>query len=76
MFMMALMLAEEVKGLATCAQEAWMTSCKTVCDALGFGENERVYCGMALGYADKEAAVNSLRSSRVPVEDFAVFDGF
>ena len=76
MFMMALMLAAEDRGLATCAQEAWMTRCKTVGETLGIGESERVYCGMALGYADTEAAVNSLRSSRVPVEDFAVFDGF
>ncbi|WP_300555490.1 nitroreductase [Maricaulis sp.] len=76
MFMMALMLAAEDKGLATCAQEAWMTRCKTVGETLGIAGNERVYCGMALGYADKDAAVNSLRSSRVPIEDFAVFDGF
>lgn len=76
MFMMALMLAAEDRGLATCAQEAWMTRCKTVGETLGIGESERVYCGMALGYADTDAAVNSLRSSRVPVEDFAVFDGF
>ena len=76
MFMMALMLAAEDKGLATCAQEAWMTRCKTVGETLGIAENERVYCGMALGYADKDAAVNTLRSSRVPVEDFAAFDGF
>ena len=26
-----------------------------------------VYCGMALGYADETAAVNSLRSERAPV---------
>ena len=76
MFMMALMLAAEDKGLATCAQEAWMTRCKTVGETLGIAETERVYCGMALGYADKDAAVNTLRSSRVPVEDFAAFDGF
>jgi hypothetical protein len=31
---------------------------------------------MALGYADKTAAVNSLRSDRAPVEEIASFRGF
>jgi hypothetical protein len=39
-------------------------------------EHELVYCGMALGYADERAAVNSLRSDRAPVEEFASFRGF
>ena len=34
------------------------------------------YCGMALGYADPQAAVNHLRSERAPVEAFASFRGF
>ena len=76
MFMMAFMLAAEAKGLATCAQEAWMTRCKTVGETLGLPEGERVYCGMALGHADPDAAVNRLRSERAEVEEFAVFQGF
>ncbi|MOA63569.1 hypothetical protein D3C78_1893350 [compost metagenome] len=39
-------------------------------------EQELVYCGMALGYADPTAAVNGLRSERAPVEEFAVLKGF
>jgi hypothetical protein len=39
-------------------------------------EHEMIYCGMALGYADDAAAVNSLRSDRAPVEEFAGFRGF
>jgi hypothetical protein len=35
-----------------------------------------IYCGMALGYADRSAPVNSLRSERAPVEEFASFRGF
>jgi hypothetical protein len=31
---------------------------------------------MALGYADDTAPVNSLRSDRAPVEEFASFRGF
>ncbi|MCY1560393.1 hypothetical protein D9M68_975230 [compost metagenome] len=39
-------------------------------------EHELVYCGMALGHADRSAPVNSLRSDRAPVEEFAQLRGF
>jgi len=76
MFIMAFMLAAEEKGLATCAQEAWMTRHKTIATTLGLAEDQRIWCGLALGHADPEAPVNSLRSERVEVNEFAVFDGF
>ena len=76
MFIMAFMLAAEEKGLATCAQEAWMTRHKTIATTLGLAEDQRIWCGLALGHADPEAPVNSLRSERAPVDEFAMFDGF
>ncbi len=76
MFIMSFMLAAEDKGLATCAQEAWMTRHKTVETTLGLPEDQRIWCGMALGYADKSEPVNTLRSERVEVDEFAVFKGF
>ncbi len=76
MFIMCFMLAAEDKGLATCAQEAWMTRHKTIEKALGLPEDQRIWCGLALGHADKNAKVNTLRSERAAVEEFAVFKGF
>lgn len=76
MFIMCVMLAAEEKGLATCAQEAWMTRWKTIGAAIGLSPEERVWCGMALGHADPDAAVNSLRSERAEVDEFTVFEGF
>lgn len=73
MFMQTLAIAAQVKGLATCMQEAWAARAKTVSMFLGLKEEEQLYCGMALGYADPAAEVNGLRSSRVEVEDFATF---
>jgi len=35
-----------------------------------------IYSGMALGRADDKAAINSWRSPRAPLEDWASFDGF
>lgn len=76
MFMMSLALAAEERGLATCFQEAWTPHCKTVGQALGVESPDQVYCGMAVGYADPDAAVNALRSKRAPVDEIARFEGF
>jgi nitroreductase len=73
MFMLSIALTAEEKGLATCMQEAWTARAKTVSDFLNIPETDQLYCGMAMGYADKAAKVNELRSSRVSVDDFATF---
>jgi nitroreductase len=73
MFMQSLALAAADKGLATCMQEAWAARAKTVSTFLGLGDDEQLYCGMALGYADPDAPVNKLRSSRAEVDEIATF---
>jgi len=35
-------------------------------------ENEMIFCGMAIGYADDEAPVNALASERAPLSEFVV----
>lgn len=73
MFMQSIALVAHDHGLATCMQEAWQTRAKTVSDFLDLSEDEQLYCGMAVGYADPNAPVNSLRSKRDELDDFAVF---
>lgn len=73
MFMLAVSLVAEERGLATCMQEAWTTRAKTVSGVLGIPEGEQLYCGMALGFPDKAAPVNSLRSTRAALEEFVIF---
>ena len=48
----------------------------TIRAALGIPDNEIVYCGMALGYADPDAPENKLITEREPVEGFTDFRGF
>lgn len=76
MFMQTFALLAESRGLATCMQEAWGTVRDTVHDHLGLPERDVIYCGIALGYADKTAPVNTLRTPRWEVDQFATFDGF
>lgn len=73
MFMMGLALVAAEKGLSTCMQEAWAMRAETVSAFLGLPETEQLYCGMALGYADPDAPVNRLRSTRAPLDEFATF---
>lgn len=73
MFMLATSLAAEEAGLATCMQEAWTRYSRTIGAALGVGEHEQVYCGMALGHPDSDAPVNRLRTERAPVDEISVF---
>jgi nitroreductase len=76
MFMQSIALAAVEHGVSSCMQEAWATLRSSLKSHFALGEHELVYCGMALGYADETAAVNSLRSDRAPVDEFASFRGF
>ncbi len=73
MFMQTIALVALERGLATCMQEAWVVRAKTVSAFLGLPEKDQLYCGMALGYADPNASVNTLRSTRAAVDEFATF---
>lgn len=76
MFMLAVALAAQQDGLATCMQESWATVRKSLHRHFALPDSELIYCGMALGHADPAAPVNRLRSDRVTVDEFAVFKGF
>lgn len=63
-------------GLHTCPQEAWITWQVTMRAFLDLPPDLMLFCGMALGYADESAPINSWRSTRVPLAEFASFEGF
>ena len=70
MFLQNIMVAARGEGLDTCPQAAWNDYAKIILPAIGAHENEMLVCGMALGYADKNALVNSFHTPRVAAEDF------
>jgi len=70
MFLQNLMIAARARGLHTCAQAAWNGYSSIVLPHIGAGADEMLVCGMALGYADKDAVVNSFHTPRVPVDEF------
>jgi len=76
MFMQSVALAALERGVSSCMQEAWATVRDRLAQHFALAPEQMVYCGMALGYPDASQAVNTLRSERAPVEEFASFRGF
>jgi nitroreductase len=76
MFMQSVALAAIERGVASCMQEAWARVREPLHKHFALAEDEMIYCGMALGYADESAPVNALRSDRAEVDEFATFRGF
>jgi nitroreductase len=73
MFMQNLMVAARGLGLHTCPQAAWNGFGKIILPHIGAGEDEMLVCGMALGYADEAALVNTFRTPRVPAAEFTTW---
>ena len=67
------MIAATERGLSSCFQEIWGTLRGTLKTHFALDPHEMLYCGMALGYADADAAVNRLRTERAGVDEFATF---
>jgi nitroreductase len=73
MFLQTIMLAARARGLHTCPQASIASYPDIVRRELGIGEDFIVICGMAVGYADPHAIVNTFQPPRIEVEDYAVF---
>ena len=73
MFLQTFMLLAVDKGLDTCAQESWSLKQNCVRSFLNVSDDYMLFCGMAIGYADKDNIVNELRTSRRSINDWATF---
>ena len=73
MFLQSIMVAARGHGLHTCPQAAWNGFAKIILPHIGAGEEEMLVCGMALGYADPSALVNSFHTPREPASQFTQF---
>lgn len=76
MFMQNVMLLAREAGLDTCAQESWASWHELVREELGIPDEQILFCGMALGYADTADPINSFTADRETLEGFATFKGF
>jgi len=73
MFIQNVMLAARARGLETCPQAAWIDYHEIVREVIGLDPEHILICGMALGYADHDALVNTLVTERAALEEFVRF---
>jgi len=73
LFLQTIMLAARARGLHTCAQASIASYPDIVRRELAIGEERHVICGMAMGYADPAAPVNTFQPQRAPLEEYATF---
>ncbi|HTT97782.1 MAG TPA: nitroreductase [Rhizomicrobium sp.] len=72
MFLQSIMLLAREHGLHTCPQEAWAVWHRIIREYLSVPEEEMIFCGIAIGYADEAHPVNSLTSERAPLDEWVV----
>jgi nitroreductase len=73
MFLQTFMLLAQEAGLDTCPQEFWSAYPRSVAEFVGAPDDELLFCGMAIGHADWTHPINTLRSERMPLEDWCTF---
>jgi nitroreductase len=73
MFLQSIMLAAVEQGLATCPQAALAEYPDIVKKNLGYPQDMILIAGMALGFEDKGAPVNSYRTPRAAIDEFTRF---
>ncbi len=76
MFLQNIIIAARARGIDSCAQAAWSQYHTVIREVLGLPQEDIIVCGMALGYADPDAAVNKFETERVPAKEFMTFRGF
>lgn len=73
MFIQSIMLAAVELGLATCPQASIADYPEIIKSELGYPNNTILLCGMALGYENNKAVINSYRTTRENVESFTAY---
>jgi nitroreductase len=73
LFMQALATAAVAEGLATCLQAAFAPYHATLRQQLDIDPQQKIICGMSLGFEDTTAPINALHTPRAPLSEFARF---
>ncbi|QWC56035.1 nitroreductase [Erythrobacter sp. 3-20A1M] len=77
MWLQTIMLLLRGEGLDSCPQEYMAYFARPIMEHLGVDrETHMLFCGLAIGYRDPDAAVNSFERCRVPLDEHVRFEGF
>lgn len=73
LWLQTVMLLLVEAGLGSCPQEAWSAYPQTVKRAAGIPEDHLLFCGLAIGWPDPAAPVNSFANPRAPLTETVRF---
>jgi nitroreductase len=73
MFLQSIMLVATQLGLGSCPMASLAEFPTIVKSELKVDKSKVLLCGIALGYEDKDALINSYRTDRIALSDFAKF---
>ena len=76
MWLQTVMLLLREAGLDSCAQEAWAVYSKQIRECVDIPDDHIFFCGMAIGWGDREHAVNTFPVSRAPLAEVVRWEGF
>jgi nitroreductase len=76
MWLQTIMLLLRGEGLDSCPQEYMGMYGRTIKDQLGLSDDTMLFCGLAIGWADTDAAVNNFVRERAPLAEQVTFLGF
>jgi nitroreductase len=70
MYLQSVMLLFQEEGIDTCPQECWAMYPKTIHQFCEMDDELMLFCGMAIGYKDKDHPVNKLRTKRLDSKEW------
>ena len=76
MWLQTVMLLLREAGLDSCAQEAWAVYSKQIRECVDIPDDHIFFCGMAIGWGDREHAVNTFPVARAPLAEVVRWEGF
>jgi nitroreductase len=76
MWLQTIMLLLREEGLDSCPQEIWARYGEFMKERLGIDDEHIFFCGMAIGYRDSAAPINTFPVPRVTLAESVAFEGF
>ena len=76
MWLQTVLLLLREEGLDSCAQEAWAIYQKQIREVVAIPDDHIFFCGVAIGWGDRTAPVNTFPVPRVNIDEAVRWEGF
>jgi nitroreductase len=76
MWLQTVMLLLREEGLDSCPQEAWAVYSKQIRGVVSIPEDHTFFCGLAIGWGDRDAPVNQFPVARAPLDEAVRWEGW